>query len=266
MTDATEWPSWPPRSARRPPHDRRTRAPPGPRARPPTDRLSSLVGRAGIAIPFVIALVALSLISDSFLRFQNLANILDQQAGIIIVACAGTLVLIAGGLDLSIGASTAWPGRTATLIASSVSTPAGIAAGLALGAGGRPGQRHRRDPLPGQRRSSRTLAMSFVVAGIAAIVTQGNLVVVFDHPDFQDFAATKIGGITSAAWMMIGIAILAAILLGRTTFGRYVYATGGNIAGGPAGRGPGQRRARRHVHAEWHGRRPGRHRSTPRGC
>jgi ribose transport system permease protein len=70
--------------------------------------------------------------------------------------------------------------------------------------------------------------MSFVVSGIGAIVTKGNLVVVFDHPEFQAFAATRIVGITSAAWIMIVTAIAGAILLSRTTFGRYVYATGGN--------------------------------------
>ena len=70
--------------------------------------------------------------------------------------------------------------------------------------------------------------MTFVVSGIAAIVTTGNLVVALDHLDFQTFAATKILGVTSAAWMMIVIAIAATILLSRTTFGRYVYATGGN--------------------------------------
>jgi len=46
--------------------------------------------------------------------------------------------------------------------------------------------------------------------------------------DFQSFAATDFVGISSAAWMMIAIAILAAILLSRTTYGRYVYAIGGN--------------------------------------
>lgn len=190
-------------------------------------RATILVGRAGIAIPFVIVLVALSLISDSFLRFQNLANILDQQAGIIVVASAGTLVLIAGGLDLSVGAVYGLAGATSALVASSVSTPAGIATGLALGlavglVNGIIVTRFRVNPLIA------TLAMSFVVSGIGAIVTQGNLVVVFDHPEFKDFAATRILGITSAAWMMIGIAIAATILLSRTTFGRYVYATGGN--------------------------------------
>ena len=190
-------------------------------------RATALIGRAGILIPFLIAFVALSFISDSFLRFQNLANILDQQAGIIIVACAGTLVLIAGGLDLSIGAVYGFAGAASALVASNVSTPAGIAAGLAIGlivglANGVIVTRFRVNALIA------TLAMSFVVAGIGAIVTQGNLVVVFDHPEFQEFAATKIAGITSAAWMMIAIAILAIILLGRTVFGRYVYASGGN--------------------------------------
>ena len=70
--------------------------------------------------------------------------------------------------------------------------------------------------------------MSFVVGGIGAIATRGNLIVVLDHPEFQTFATTQVLGMTSAAWMMIVIAIAATVLLSRTTFGRYVYATGGN--------------------------------------
>ena len=196
---------------------------------PPSARLRSIVGRGGIAIPFVIAFVALSLISESFLRFQNLANILDQQAGIIIVACAGTLVLIAGGIDLSIGAIYGLAAAASLTVASQVSTPAGVLAGLGVGlavglVNGVIVTRFRINALIG------TLAMTFVVSGIAAIVTQGNLVVAFDHPEFQEFAATRIAGVTSAAWMMIGLAVLATILLARSTFGRYVYATGGNAA------------------------------------
>jgi ribose transport system permease protein len=69
--------------------------------------------------------------------------------------------------------------------------------------------------------------MSFVVGGIGAIATTATCRRV-RPPEFQVFAATRCSGITSAAWMMIAIAIAAAILLSRTTFGRYVYATGGN--------------------------------------
>jgi ribose transport system permease protein len=201
--------------------------PEAPSRRTTSDRAGVVVRRFGIAIPFVIVFAILSLISEPFLRFGNLTNILDQQAGIIIVACAGTLVLIAGGIDLSIGAiyglAAAIALNSATTFGSPVGVIAGLAVGLAIGLiNGIIVTRFRISPLIG------TLAMSFVVAGLAAIVTQGNLVVAFDHPDFQAFAATRILGITSAAWLMILLAILAIVLLSRTTFGRYVYATGGN--------------------------------------
>ena len=179
---------------------------------PLSQRAARIVGRAGILIPFLIAFVVLTLISPPFLRFGNLTNILDQQAGIIIVACAGTFVLIAGGIDLSIGAIYGLAGAVALTTASSVSPVAGILAGLGVGlavgiANGVIVTQFRINPLIG------TLAMTFVVSGIAAIVTKGNLVVALDHLDFQSFAATKIVGISSAAWIMIVIAILAAILL-----------------------------------------------------
>ncbi len=193
----------------------------------PRVRAQTLIRRGGILIPFVIAFVILSVVSGPFLRFQNLANILDQQSGIIIVAAAGTLVLIAGGIDLSIGAIYGLAGATAAQLAVSFGTPVGILAGVAVGliiglANGVIVTRFRINALIG------TLAMSFVVGGIGAIATHGNLVVLFDHPEFQAFASTKILGLTSAAWMMIIVAVAMAILLSRTTFGRYVYATGGN--------------------------------------
>jgi ribose transport system permease protein len=192
-----------------------------------SQRAGGFVRRFGIGIPFVVVFVLLAIVSPPFLRTQNLTNILDQQAGIIILACAGTLVLIAGGIDLSIGAIYGLAGAVALNTATTFSSPLGVIAGLAVGltvglTNGLVVTRFRINPLIG------TLAMSFVVAGIAAIVTKGNLVVAFDHPDFQQFAATRVMGITSAAWMMIVIAIAAMILLSRTTFGRYVYATGGN--------------------------------------
>jgi ribose transport system permease protein len=136
-------------------------------------------------------------------------------------------VLIAGGIDLSIGAIYGLAGATAAQLAVSFGTPVGIVAGVAVGliiglANGVIVTRFRINALIG------TLAMSFVVGGIGAIATHGNLVVLFDHPEFQAFASTRILGLTSAAWMMIIVAVAMAILLSRTTFGRYVYATGGN--------------------------------------
>ena len=187
------------------------------------------VGRFGIVIPFLLTFIVLAVTSREFLRFQNLANILDQQSGVIIVACAATLVLIAGGIDLSVGAVYGLSGAVATQLVATAGVPAGIAAGIGLGlivglANGILVTRFRINALIG------TLAMTYVVNGVGALMTKGNLVVAFDHPEFQKLAATPILGITSAAWIMIICAIASGIILARSALGRYVYATGGNAA------------------------------------
>jgi ribose transport system permease protein len=187
----------------------------------------SAIGRAGIVIPFVATFLVLTVISPPFTRFENLSNILDQQAGIIIAAAAATFVLIAGGIDLSIGAVYGLAGAMTAQLVPSIGVPGAVTAGIALGlmvgaVNGVLVTRFRINALIG------TLAMTYVVGGIGALLTKGNLVVAFDHPEFQQFATTRVLGVTSAAWMMVVLAVAAAIVLARTTFGRYIYATGGN--------------------------------------
>ncbi len=189
--------------------------------------VADVVRRTGILVSFAALFAALSVASPPFLRLENMANILDQQSAIIIVAAAGTLVLIAGGLDLSVGAVYALSGVTAVTLASSVgpvpAVLAGVLVGLLVGlVNGVLVTRFRINSLIA------TLAMSYVVSGVGALVTQGNLVVAFDQRDFQAFANTRVLGVTSAAWMMILFAGILGLVLARSTFGRYVYATGGN--------------------------------------
>jgi ribose transport system permease protein len=192
------------------------------------DRAADVVRRGGIVIPFVVLFVLLAIASPSFLRLPNLFNILDQQAATIIVASAGTLVLIGGGIDLSVGAIYALSGVTAATVASAggpaaLAVAAGVFVGSLVGiANGVITTRFRINALIA------TLAMSFVISGVAALVTQGNLVVAFEALDFQAFATTRILGLTSAAWVMILFAIAIGAILALTTFGRYLYATGGN--------------------------------------
>ncbi len=185
------------------------------------------VGQGGIAIPFLVTFLILTIASPSFSHFENLSNILDQQSSIIIVAAAATLVLIAGGIDLSVGAVYGLSGAMATQLVPStgvlVAVFAAVGFGLAIGlVNGVLVTKFRINALIG------TLAMTYVVGGVGALATKGNLVVAFDHPDFQQLAASTFFGITSASWIMILVAIAMGILLARTTFGRYVYAAGGN--------------------------------------
>jgi ribose transport system permease protein len=81
-----------------------------------------------------------------------------------------------------------------------------------------------------------TLAMSFVVGGIATLVTSGNLIVLTNRPGFADVAVSSFLGVASAIWIMVFVVLALGILLSRTTFGRYAVAAGGNpVAGRLAG-------------------------------
>ena len=65
-------------------------------------RVRSVVGQTGIVGPFLVLFVVLAVSSKPFLTKNNLLQLFDQQSTTLIVAAATTLVLISGGVDLSI--------------------------------------------------------------------------------------------------------------------------------------------------------------------
>lgn len=187
------------------------------------DRIRS----AAIVIPFVGLFVVLAFVSPPFLSAVNLTNILDQQSTFLIMAAAGTLVFVAGGIDLSIGAVFALAGVVAAQTTVTAGPLAGIVAGVVVGlvaglANGIIVTIFRINALIA------TLAVSFVVSGITGLLTGGNLVVILDRTDFAALARTDIVGIRSSTWIMVVVVIIFAVLLARTVFGRHVYAVGGN--------------------------------------
>ena len=182
---------------------------------------------AGILVPFLILFAVLSLTSSSFATKTNLLNILDQQSATLIIAAAGTLVLVAGGLDLSVGATYSFAGVVSAHFALRTNpVPAillGIGAGLLVGlVNGLVTTRLRINSL------ITTLAMSFIVSGCASLVTKGNLLVLFDKPGFGKFARTEFLTIKTSIWLMIAAVLVIGWLLAATTAGRYMYAAGGN--------------------------------------
>ncbi|HWH24656.1 MAG TPA: ABC transporter permease, partial [Candidatus Limnocylindria bacterium] len=182
---------------------------------------------AAIVVPFIVLFVALAWASPNFLTANNVLNLLDQQSAVLIIAAAGTLVLVAGGIDLSVGAVAGLAAVTAATVTLIAGPFVGIAAGISLGlfaglANGVIVTVFRINPLIA------TLAMSFVVAGLSSLITRGNLLVLFDYPDFGAVARTDILGVKSSTWLMVIAVALIGIVLARTAFGRYVYAVGGN--------------------------------------
>lgn len=185
------------------------------------------IRRGAIVIPFAALFILLALVSPPFLSATNLTNILDQQSTFLIMAAAGTLVFVAGGIDLSVGAVHALAGVTAAQVTVTAGPVPGMIAGVVVGivaglANGIIVTTFRINALIA------TLAVSFVVSGITGLLTGGNLVVILDQADFAALARTEILGIRSSTWIMVVVVAVFAIVLARSAFGRYVYAVGGN--------------------------------------
>ena len=205
-----------------------TAPPDAPPERRGLKKLSELPWRsAGILTPFLILFVALSIGSAPLLTKTNLLNILDQQSATLVIAVAGTFVLISGGIDLSVGAVYGLASVVFGELAAHGWNPtlaiiAGVLSGVVVGlANGVVSTFFRINSLIA------TLAMSFVIAGIASLVTAGNLVLISDH-GASDIAASQFIGVNMSTWVMVIVVVVLGLVLARSTYGRYVYAAGGN--------------------------------------
>lgn len=172
-------------------------------------------------------LITLAFLSPSFFTFGNIVNILNQNAPLVIIAAAGTFVIIAGNFDLSTGAIysvagvvSAWLAVTTgnVVLALAAAPVIGILLGMFNGV-----------VITRLRVHSflATLASSMIFTTIAVLVTGGSLITV-TTPGFTVLGRERVGGVFIAVFVMIVIVAALWLLLSRTVFGRHVYAVGGN--------------------------------------
>jgi ribose transport system permease protein len=200
----------------------------------------SAVRDYGIVIAFIALFITLSLSSDVFLTRDNLVNLAFQAAPVGIMACGGALVFIAGGFDLSVGVISSFAGVIAakTFVGTGLglwpSLILGVLVGLGFGIGnGLLVTVARINPFIA------TLGSSIIIRGLGIAVTGGFLVSI----DSEEWAKVGLGeawGINYPIFIWIGFALFCGFLLWRTSFGRYVYAAGGNpeaarLSGVPVG-------------------------------
>jgi ribose transport system permease protein len=180
----------------------------------------------GIVFGFVALFVFLTVRSPVFFSADNFRNLMYQSTAIGLIAVAGTLLLISGGFDLSVGATFALAGVVAAKAAGDLPVPlallAGVLVGLLVGiCNGLLATVGRINPLVA------TLASSIVISGIAFVLTQGLLVNVTNE-SFKTLGQGKLLGIQYQTYIWVSFAVICGLLLAFTTFGRYVYAAGGN--------------------------------------
>lgn len=165
--------------------------------------------------------------SDVFLTVDNLRNVFLQVSVLSIAAAGTTMLMVAGGIDLSIGAAM-------SLVAVSAATfmqtgmgllPAlGLAALIGMGIGAVNGSLAAYST---NHPFIITLGMAIVLQGLAIAVTGGSPISSIDQA-LVDFGAGRFLGIPMPVWTAIAVLVLVALVLRFTVFGRRLYALGGS--------------------------------------
>jgi ribose transport system permease protein len=165
---------------------------------------------------------------QSFLTVDNLYGITGQYAYLLLIGMGATLVIIIGGIDLSVGSVVALSGVIASylMVKKGQSVPVGILVGIATGAlsGGLVGLIVTKLKVPAFIAS---LGMLLVVRGVALRAANG--VTVDGTPElFNQLGSGTVQHIPVPLILVLVVAGLVAFILHYTKLGRYVYAIGSN--------------------------------------
>lgn len=216
---------------------------PAPQSPAPSDRRERssaaqrlLSGSAGRNLGLVLALLLIIVVGavtapDTFLGVSNMLTVLRQASIIGVISIGMTLVIIAGGIDLSVGSVMGLASVVATiaavqdladqthwvvmvLIALLVGVGAGLINGVVIAYGN-------------VVAFMATLAMLVAARGLAEILAERRTLVVQDR-GFVSAMNQDLLGVDILIWIFLIVAIAGWVLLNRTTFGRRTVAIGGN--------------------------------------
>lgn len=196
------------------------------RARSAVDGLLVLLGR-NVALTIFLALVILaSLFVDNFAAADNAVVILKQSAIPAVAVIGMTMVLMTGGIDLSLGYVVGLASIASGIMANTWLWPAPavlaaiLALGLVLGLCNGLITQFMRVPA-----FITTLGTGYVLYGLAQIVSQGSIINRLPK-DFLAIGRTPIFGLPSAVFVALGVAVVFHLLIGRSIFGRQLKAFG----------------------------------------
>lgn len=183
--------------------------------------------RVGILMVLVALVILMSAIAPNFNRVDNLLNIARAISVNAILAAGMTLVILTGGIDLSVGSIIAVSGVVSVIAAiAGVPAPAAILVGIAVGAA------------CGLVNGALTAYLSlapFIVTlgtmtflrGLAYTITKGQPIV-SSSLNFKDIGNGYLWGIPVPVIVMAIVYLIIWFILERTRYGRHVYAVGGN--------------------------------------
>jgi ribose transport system permease protein len=181
-------------------------------------------------LPFgtlILLLVVLSILSPNFLTETNLSSVVRQTAVINIMALGMTMIIIAGGIDLSVGSILAFGGLMGTMaLEKGSSIPVGVLIGIIAGmfwgfVNGLLTTKLKINPF------IVTLGTLGIVRGVTLIISNG--LPVHNIPQsFSYVGEGTLAGVPFVLWILLICAVLVHIILEHTKVGRYAFAIGSN--------------------------------------
>ncbi len=190
--------------------------------------VSHVFSRYGILLSLICICVVLSIITPNFFSAQNLLIVLRQVSINGILAIGVTFVIIAGGIDLSLGSVVALTGVVAASFAHPDTYPLVIPLLLALLTGIAIGAINGLTITWGRVAPFIvTLGMMTVARGLALVFSNGRPVTNLS-PSFNYIGGGDFLHIPVPILLFALVIIVAIVILNNTLIGRYIYAVGGN--------------------------------------
>ena len=192
--------------------------------------LAVIKNNLGLLIAFLVLCVgATAVLGDTFFAWKNFSNVIKQLSTNMFLACGMTLVIMLGGIDLSVGSVIAMVGCFAAGFISYLGLPSGAAILLAILLGACLG-------LFNGAVAAFTTIPPFIITlatmnigrGIARVYSATKTITVSDS-FFKSIAATYVGPIPIQVIYIVIVVALTAVILNRTQLGRHILATGGNM-------------------------------------
>ena len=191
-------------------------------------RISLIFEELFIVLALLMLVVIFSLTTDNFFTTRTLTAILTQLPGLTIVTIGMTLVLISGGIDLSVGSIVALSSAVIGVALTVFELTLPVAAFMGIAAGGCAGLVNGvlgsffRLPI-----FIVTLGMLEAGRGLAYLVTESQTIYI--GPSIQALSMPLLGiGISPAFLIALGLVVVSQLVLTRTVFGRYLIAIGTN--------------------------------------
>jgi len=174
----------------------------------------------------IVLLIIAGFATDAFFTQRNLTNVILQASVIGIVTLAQFIIVLTGGIDISVGSVVGLAGVMSATVMSGASVPVSILTAIVVGAiiGSINGYLVA---FRGLEAFIVTLGMLALARGVVYAITEG-IPVIPAADNFRNIATGTLLGFPIIGVLWLGLAAVLAFVVRRTVFGRRIYAVGSN--------------------------------------